>query len=862
MKKAFLLTIISLFLVNVIVAQKITEQEALVKAQKFMKGKSLSAEGTSLKRVMTRRGSEVGKNPFYIFNVEDNGGFVIVSGDERTDEILAYSDKGHIDIDDIPDNLRYWLEDYKCQINSLDINEKSQIAKRSSYDAVEPLLKSKWNQYQPYNWMCPIKYGQYCLTGCVPTAMAQLMYYYKWPIDKTNSLPEYDDLPSLPETTFKWDKMKNCYNANEEYSNEEGEAVAELMRYCGQSVKTRYGLTVTNTLLMASSDDGTVGEAMKEYFGYSPNYYSIFRKDYPSWTWEELIYREISNGHPVVYSGGSTNKRGSHSFLLDGYDGNGLFHINWGWGGSCDGYFSLSILDPAYPNQNDGNPSDGWSASQYATIGIVPRKDGEGKERTIYYMNQRRNLFFEGEAMGASCERENNGSDFSVYIHSRFCNMDYVSFQGEFGVALLHGGFSNSNIIKFLYSEHIALEVHELFDKKDTYYFGSDLEDGDYILTALYRPDGDSEWHIPSDDYRIITIKDKSLIIDSYDSTRNPSSLELYNIKVEGNYVVGDTINFVMNFTNIGYRTGEYVYLQENGVEIGYIYVNSDLGEQVQAVLPYIPKSSGRKKIEIVSSKIGIIGGGESHEYQKTHYQNDMFIKLKEVDAARKSLEKTFVFIEELKNEMSTGKKYEDKTRNDLEIVFDEFSYLSNLTATYEEKEDYNLSNEDVQSLQHIQNIAENFETYIKDYEYEVTLTINEGGSVQLGESVLRNVESKKIYWLYPKAFTNFEYLSGKWYDHANYGGIMGDMQFMPDEGFRVESINLNGNIVDKVTTAVGEVVITFAPSINGVNNVTNYRATFDVFNLHGQKLKKNISSLDMLPNGIYVVNGKKVVVN
>lgn len=196
----FLLAIItSVTFVN---AGKVTEQQALEKAQKFMPNRLFL---TNKSAPYGKSGVRSNESSFFIFNVENDGGFVIVSGDDRTETILGYSLSGSLDIGKVPDNLRYWLDLYAEQIQNLtdDYQPAMNHTTRSAQPAIEPLIKTEWNQGNPYNLMCP-QYGEdHCVTGCVATALAQVMNYYQWP--KTcAAIPAYSNLKELPSVTFAW----------------------------------------------------------------------------------------------------------------------------------------------------------------------------------------------------------------------------------------------------------------------------------------------------------------------------------------------------------------------------------------------------------------------------------------------------------------------------------------------------------------------------------------------------------------------------------------------------------------------------------------------------------------------------------
>ncbi|MBR4843027.1 MAG: C10 family peptidase [Bacteroidaceae bacterium] len=395
------LTVILSVLVSLgINAQKITEQEAKERALKYLENSTVTASGGQLaapgRDGLVLNAAKVEADGIYAFNME-RGGFVIASADSRTLPVLGYSDKVSIDWEKIPDNMRAWLKSYDEAIatlgNYMDFKDGNQLSgidgdvintsSRNERDAVEPLIKTRWNQSEPY-WNQIPKYngadkdllGLNCYTGCVATTMAQIMNYYEWPKEATADIPSYqfttskDDyekiwtIDGLPSVTFDWDNMLDRY---EEYDSIDGQtkilgnraqqkAVATLMRYCAQAVNMNFSPQGSGAL------SSMIPMSLYSYFGYAPSAYNASRFTYGIDDWEALIYGEVAEGRPVAYGGYSDDDSG-HSFICDGYDGNGLFHFNWGWGGYGDGYFSLSVINPT-------SRAVGYCLGQDAVIGI------------------------------------------------------------------------------------------------------------------------------------------------------------------------------------------------------------------------------------------------------------------------------------------------------------------------------------------------------------------------------------------------------------------------------------------------------------------------------------------------------------
>ena len=276
---------------------------------------------------------------YYIFDTE--GGFVIVAGDDRAEAVLGYGD-GHLEMSNLPCNLQWMLDHYKEQIEWLLAHEDAQVQRvsASSSTVIKPLMHCTWSQSEPYFNQCPVYKGAHCVTGCIATAMAQVMYYWRYP-DELPNLPAYTArtyniyVPALPGTVLDWDNMLDGYSLR--YTPEQGDAVATLMRYCGQASSMEYGTD--------GSGSGCWNQMVgMNIFGYSLSAQLVHRDEYDADTWRAMMLEDLSDGYPILYSG--YGEAGGHAFVVDGYDGY-RFHINWGWEGYYNNYFMLDAFDVA-----------------------------------------------------------------------------------------------------------------------------------------------------------------------------------------------------------------------------------------------------------------------------------------------------------------------------------------------------------------------------------------------------------------------------------------------------------------------------------------------------------------------------------
>ena len=327
-----------------------------------------------------RRVQAKANSPYYIFNADK--GYVIISGNDNTPSILGYSMEDTFNADSIPDNMQALLNLYEEQINYIGCHNLSSTD-RSSFirEPIAPLLTCKWAQNNPYNLKCPTYNGRHCVTGCLATALSQVMYYYKWPQETTQEIPGYNmyingistDIPSVPSgTKFDWDKMLPTYNGINADSTSMY-AVATLMAAVGTALHMGYN-TGTSEAFFSYYD-----EIPQKYFGYHENQKLIYRSDVENW--EETIYNELVCKRPVVYGGQSVD--GGHAFVVDGYDGDQLFHVDWGYGGS-QGYYLLDVMNRSdYSGVDADYDGDGYSKSQCAIINLVPSNWTADSEYTI-----------------------------------------------------------------------------------------------------------------------------------------------------------------------------------------------------------------------------------------------------------------------------------------------------------------------------------------------------------------------------------------------------------------------------------------------------------------------------------------------
>ena len=446
--KRYDLLIITLWISLVAHAGTITRQSALKEAQRFREDKSFVSF------------EKVEEKSYHIFNAADNQGFVIIGGNDEEPEIIGWSDTGNIDPGNIPDGLKWLLECYEQTTTASRLMKGGRkLVARAPRQAVQPLLKTRWSQWAPYNDMCPEINGQKCLTGCVATALAQVINYTQWPQGQTSAIDQLITqthqlrLPKLEPTTFNWSSMST-------------ENIARLMLYCGQAVNMDYGVESSGAIPQEEVS------ALKRVFGYSRDARFVYSNDYSAADWEQLLYDELKSGRPVIYNGYTKDNEG-HTFVVHGYE-DGCFYINWGWGGQGDGYFELTNLVSGDAHYSQGH---------CATIGIHSSVNDpvETAHAEITYLSPMSNRYLSFNSEGICY----------LWTGCTLRNVDPSQPKLQLGIGLYD---LNDQLLKVLWQEE-----HE-FEPSESYWFSVNmriekgLEPGNYRLLPISRVSESDKW--------------------------------------------------------------------------------------------------------------------------------------------------------------------------------------------------------------------------------------------------------------------------------------------------------------------------------------------------------------------------------
>lgn len=410
-------------------------------------GAHIGQQSVKRAKVLNKQQSTTSSRGYYVFPHDGNCGYTIVSGDDRMPEIVGYSTTDTYSEENMPDGMKHLMQAYEAMATALAngdakvercLAEKEALAADSTYrqPRVAPLLADiVWGQTEPYNNLCPMYDDQRrTLNGCVPTAMAQLMMYYQYPQTLKSDIPAYQtssyqlNMPSVAAgERYDWDNMLPQYSGSA-YTAEQANAVAKLMYHCGLSVEADYGPSSTSALCTPN--------VLVKYWGYDPDVIKfLYRKNFSLREWTAILDAELQASRPVYYSGFSTTS-GGHAFLCDGADGDGLYHINWGWSGWSNGYFDITVLNSDYSGTESATaPADGYNYSCNMIVGIMPDNGVADAPLIVTPLL----TAIENEEVGCellTTERADTSGSFKLRINAEFGNVEETAFEGYAGVCL------------------------------------------------------------------------------------------------------------------------------------------------------------------------------------------------------------------------------------------------------------------------------------------------------------------------------------------------------------------------------------------------------------------------------------------
>ncbi|MBQ0016871.1 MAG: C10 family peptidase, partial [Bacteroidales bacterium] len=374
-------------------AGPIDSKMALQVAQSFMNQKVPNAD----KLIWLDPIHPAGYDQLWLFNCLPQG-FVLVAADDAVRPILAYSTDGQFQDKEMPAHIQSWIAGYAAEIRYLQsqhITAGSEASREwdalvdddpfPSYTAqsVAPMLTTKWNQSPYYNSLCPYSSRAHsrAVTGCVATAMSQIMRYWSHPNHGVGSHSYYcrdfgTQSADFENTVYQWDMMPNMLTSSS--TQAQMEAVATLMYHCGVAVEMGYGVDASGAYTYSSSRYyPSVNWALIDYFDYSTDIQGHSKSEYTNSGWIQMLQTELLALRPILYSGSDENGGGGHAFVCDGFNTSNQFHFNWGWGGSCDGYYVVGQLNPG-GNGIGGNSTYTFNIDNEAITHIIPNSSQPG----------------------------------------------------------------------------------------------------------------------------------------------------------------------------------------------------------------------------------------------------------------------------------------------------------------------------------------------------------------------------------------------------------------------------------------------------------------------------------------------------
>ena len=575
--------------------QTVSVADARAKATAFLNRNAGAKGGTVTTDVQLAYTAQQGAETYYyVFNngSDGKGGFVIIGGDETARTILGYSDNGTFDYATAPENLKWWLSQYEQQISAAIKNGGTTSAAKGGMGGVKsiaradiaPLCATTWDQVAPFNTAIPkILNNSYTTdgslaTGCVATAMAQIMKKYNYPttgngsngytLKWNNGTIQITFQADFANTTYDWANMNNSYNYNTFSGNEQGtgnnneRAVATLMYHCGVAANMRYGQISTGG---SSASAFTAAQGMVNYFKYDKSISYKERPYYSDDDWEEMIYAELAADRPVLYSG-STSAGAGHAFVCDGYkyeDGNDLFYLNWGWHGSYNGYFPLQGTNALKPNgtgTGGGAADAAYDQSQSIVIGIKP-DPGNSSSAKI-------EMTCDGYSLGSNATAAGSSNSLTF---TKVTNTSIIASSQTVGVRLVNNESSSTDI------------EATTWDLGPNYYYTSNnmsftvptqMAPGEYTVYPIFKDEND-QWQIMKlpDRYSSIPTMTvlaagEGLIVDGTPTVSDDG----YVTPTRGTYTIRLWNNSSSPQTNVSFRLWIYKLVNETQLKgIGLI---------------------------------------------------------------------------------------------------------------------------------------------------------------------------------------------------------------------------------------------------------------------------------------------------
>lgn len=447
-------------------ATRISKSKAQAKAVSFFQKGLVKANGAEVKLVKEYASSAEAPAAVFAFSRGEN--VVFVSAEDKMPSILGYS--SNADVNNLPPALEEMLRYYA---HLSDAVREGRIEAPKLYASAEPvdsLIHTCWYQEAPFWNLCPESEGFKTATGCVATALAMVLKYHNWPEKPEGKAPKYTtksmkiEIPEvdLSSHTYKWDDMINVYKEGE-YTEEQGQAVAQLMYDIGVASKMNYKVEGSGTAFSIAADP------MRKYFKYNKGLHIDYAKFHTEEEWATMLKNEISQKRPLPYSAFWSLSNDAHCFVIDGFNAEGLFHVNWGWGGRSNGFFLITTLDPKEEGIIESKSEGGYSNTQCTLFDFVPDKKGTTTPIEHFFFQYNNCCGVEGDQV----------------LISAFQNLSIDEFHGNLILQIVDK--DNNVIDKKTIKENYSIEVDGEEDFR--YIFLNEVFDFSKFADGMYHTD-------------------------------------------------------------------------------------------------------------------------------------------------------------------------------------------------------------------------------------------------------------------------------------------------------------------------------------------------------------------------------------
>lgn len=584
-------------------ASQVSQDQAIRVAQQFM-SKALNHTVTetmlseaNLAPAGIHGNHKVKEKAYYVFNTTN--AFVIVAGDDRLPAVLGYSDSGTFDADNIPPALAEVLESYERSVHSMGDVAPIMLAGSQALTRVSPLLKTHWGQGAPFYHYTPMVNGKRTATGCAATALAQVMYYHRCPLHLEEDVPGYVSAThGITMNDLEFEKFPIWKNIDRDYtcsdSTLEAAMVARLMLFSGYALHNDYDLT------HSSASIAILPQELTAHFGYAPTMQFVRREYYTADEWSQLILSELLAKRPVIYRAAGLESEG-HAFVCDGIDINGLYHINWGWDGQCDGYYALTQLLPSTPGPCATPGEDNGYVTGAAMVTGIQSYDS-----IAHYENDGRLAFYNTSLARTVYTRNDASQPFEdVTMSGRFTNHTSYAAGYDIGIALYD---SDNRFVKTLYN-HTWSTLRPGYGATGDWPLQLDasIAAGTYTLRPVSRVHGTGEWHdclgAHVNSVRAI-VTPTTLTLETMGNNATPS-LKVSGLTLNGTMQAGRQIEATATVTNNGNNPSPYIYLLLGDSTAAVAPCQLQPGATGNVNLRFTPRRAGTHSLRLALDRMG-----------------------------------------------------------------------------------------------------------------------------------------------------------------------------------------------------------------------------------------------------------------